>query len=279
MNILVIILKQKEEVFLKTFEKLHAAGNDFILFDFSEGETFQLDETLIKKICHRQMGVGADGVIVLDFYERENKKLNIKLFNSDGSESKMCANGTRCAVYFQAKKMHLQSIKVETLSGVYESKIKEDEVWLSMGIDHFKDEKIDFKKLECAFKFDQFYFADSGVPHSIFVVKNVKDLNIAELSPSIRHHKIFTKGCNVNFVERLSGNEFFVRTFERGVEDETLSCGTGILAISYSLKKHEGLSGNMQFQTKGGLLKSQIENNSISYGGKVISVFSGQLHF
>lgn len=263
---------------MKTFEKLHAAGNDFILFDFINSSSFDLSAAYIEKICHRQMGAGADGVVVLDEWDNEKCILKIRLYNSDGSISKMCANGTRCAAYYFSKKNSKPQIQISTLSGTYTCLVRDDETWLTMGAENIKDKEYDHQKLNCTFKYNQFYFADSGVPHSIFFVNNLASLDVKKIAPAVRHASMFAQGCNVNFVEKNTATQLQVRTFERGVEDETLSCGTGILAITHCLKKFEGFKDEIIFHTKGGILKSKIENDKITYGGKVYWVYSANLH-
>jgi diaminopimelate epimerase len=263
------------------FFKYHAAGNDFIVLDyFSENKiSVELNSSLIQKICHRQMGIGADGVVVLKSYDAQNKVLEIKLYNSDGGETSMCANGTRCALALLQKIFSWDSQKliVSTQSGKYEGIITKTDIWLSMDSSFIKTENYDAHHLKTNFEYSRFYFADSGVPHSVFMVKNVKTLDLNRIAPPIRNHFIFPRGCNVNFLTKIQDREFEVRTFERGVEGETLSCGTGILAITSMLKNIDKLEGEILFHTPGGILKSQIDNNQISYGGAVTLVYTATL--
>lgn len=263
------------------FYKFHAAGNDFIVLDYFSKDklNYELNHSFVQKLCHRQLGVGADGVVVLKHWDEKQEILSIDLYNSDGGITAMCANGTRCALALLKKIMGWKSkeLVVSTLSGQYQGRITETDIWLSMESSFIKSQEYDVKKLAVPFKYSSFYFANSGVPHSIFVVPNVAEININEVAPLVRSHEIFSEGCNVNFVTKIIDREYKVRTYERGVEGETLSCGTGILAISSMLKIKENAQGEFLFHTPGGPLKSLISLNKISYGGLITLVYSAIL--
>lgn len=261
------------------FYKYQAAGNDFILLDqiTSTSEKINLSQVQIQKICHRNFGIGADGLIILNDWDNDKKILKIDLYNSDGGVTAMCANGTRCAIALAKKILNLKDsqIIISTLSGQYIGKIEGDTYWLSIDKSAVKTFEYNASQLKTNFEYLSFYFADSGVPHSIFFVNELSHLDLPQIAPPVRHHEMFSHGCNVNFVKKNNNDNYDVRTFERGVEGETLSCGTGILAISYILSTKQHISGEIVFNTPGGILKAQIHDHEISYGGLVKLVFSG----
>ncbi len=262
------------------FSKYHAAGNDFILINNLNNEIkINFTPSMIAKLCHRQLGIGADGLVILKKWDEVKSILEIDLYNSDGGVTSMCANGTRCAFSMlkKIKNWNDKKITIKTLSGNYSASVSGEDTWLSMPANQIKTANYDIKKVPTTFEYSDFYFADSGVPHSLFLVADTKKLDLPKVAPTVRHHEIFPQGCNVNFMTKIKDNEFNLRTFERGVEAETLSCGTAILAISYILKKNFNLSGDFFFNTPGGKLKSNITADSISYGGYVTAVYSASL--
>lgn len=262
------------------FTKYHAAGNDFILINnLDQWIKEELTPRRIALLCHRQLGIGADGLVVLQNWDDAKNILKIDLYNSDGGVTSMCANGTRCA-FALLKKLNNwgdKSITIQTLSGAYDASVQGKDTWLSMPTSQIKTASFDIKKVPTSFEFSNFYFADSGVPHSLFFVPDVKQLDLVKIAPAIRHHKIFPEGCNVNFMTKVNDREFNLRTFERGVEAETLSCGTAILAISYILSRHFKVMGQVVFNTAGGILKSTLSAETISYGGYVTAVYNANL--
>lgn len=263
-----------------TFFKYHAAGNDFIVLNnLNQQYSNSLSTQEIHLLCHRQLGMGADGLVILQNWNEVSNILSIDLYNSDGGATEMCANGTRCAFALLSKLKQWQdkNISIQTRSGIYQAYASKFDMWLAKPIHEFKSSDFNIKKIPLTFDYSHFYFADSGVPHSVFFVQDVDKLDVNKISPMIRHHEIFPNGCNVNFITQITDNEFKVRTFERGVEAETLSCGTAILSISYILKNHFKSLGEILFHTSGGKLKSKISAESISYGGGVTAVFSGTL--
>jgi len=205
---------------------MHGSGNDFILID-DRKNIFPFDnKSLIKNLTSRSKGVGSDGLILLQ--ESNDFDFKMRFFNPDGLEQDMCANGLRCI-----SKMGLDlnicknEAYIETNCGSIKSKIKNNKVKLIF--------KHNFKtKLDVFIKNDlSFDFCDSGVSHVVFWDENLHFDNFKTFCREIRYHDFFKpNGTNVNIVKRISNNELFIRTYERGVEDETLSCGTGALAAA-----------------------------------------------
>ena len=223
------------------FYKYQATGNDFIIIDDRE-ELFDIDDSnLIKSLCERKMGVGADGLILL----RNHKNYDFEMiyFNSDGNQSTLCGNGARCIVSF-ANTLDIISSKSTFLAidGLHQANIYDKSV--SIKFNDIKTIQIDNGN----------YIVDSGSPHFITFKDNIENLDVESEGRSIRNMDKFSRdGINVNFVSL--GDSIRIRTYERGVESETLSCGTGAVAASIALF-FSGLfeDNEVDLQTNGGLL-------------------------
>lgn len=223
------------------FYKYQATGNDFIIIDDRE-ELFEIDDSnLIKSLCERKMGVGADGLILL----RNHNSYDFEMiyFNSDGNQSTLCGNGARCIVSF-ANTLDIISSKSTFLAidGIHQANIYDKSVSIKFN---------DIKSIQ----FDNGnYIVDSGSPHFITFKDNIENLDVEGEGRSIRNMDKFSRdGINVNFVSL--GDSIRIRTYERGVESETLSCGTGAVAASIALF-YSGLfeDNEVDLQTNGGLL-------------------------
>ncbi|MBF0387693.1 MAG: diaminopimelate epimerase [Candidatus Omnitrophica bacterium] len=209
------------------FTKMQGAGNDFVVVDHVPGMDY-CDFT--KKVCNRHMGIGADGVLVLG--ESRNCDFKMSIINADGSEAEMCGNGARCmAVYIKQKFAVVPEIfTLETLAGTIKASVQGEvaSVQLSEPKDFRSNVeiKIGDRKL-CG------YFINTGVPHTVIFVEGLQEFDVNGLGRIIRQHQVFApKGTNVNFVERVKDGIVAVRTYERGVEAETLACGTGSVAAA-----------------------------------------------
>jgi diaminopimelate epimerase len=238
------------------FSKLTAAGNDFVLIDNRKNIIAQKDyKFLAKKLCDRRYSIGADGLILLE--TSASRDFKMKYFNSDGSHACMCGNGGRSIARF-AYDLGVVNAKMafETDAGVINAEIlPQDRVKLDLYDP--KDIKRDIK-IEIDGKEFNADFINTGVPHAVIFVKSVKKINVFKYGRKIRHHKVFAPdGTNVNFVEVAKDNTLIVRTYERGVEDETLACGTGITACGI-------------ISTLKGFAKSPV--NIIAEGGDKLSV-------
>lgn len=208
------------------FVKMSGAGNDFIIIDNLKVSNLK---KLAQKVCERTNGIGADGLLVLGSSQKADYKMRI--INADGSEAEMCGNGARCLAGYIARKHKIPKNKrftIETLAGILEAEVDGEvaNVHLSDPKDYQGDIEITVneKKLHVA-------YIDTGVPHTIIFVDKLEDINVKVIGNIIRFHEKFQpKGTNVNFVEQLDNNYVNVRTYERGVEDETKACGTGSVA-------------------------------------------------
>lgn len=263
---------QKKLIFVAMkldFFKYQGTGNDFILVDNRQQEFPKNDTNLVAQLCDRRFGIGADGLILLELSKLHDFKM--VYYNSDGKQSSMCGNGGRCIVAF-AKKLEL--IKSETIfeaiDGIHEASISADEVSLKM---------IDVSEIE---KFEDHIFVNTGSPHHVTFVKEVKNINVNITGRKIRYGSpYFQEGVNVNFVEQQGENIFKVRTYERGVENETLSCGTGVTAVALAAHLANKTKNKIvQLSTEGGQLQVsfELDNNlykNVFLKGKATFVFNG----
>ena len=231
------------------FFKYEGTGNDFVMVDQRQTQYLTRQDTaLIERICDRRFGIGADGLILLQ--NAEGYDFEMVYFNSDGRESTMCGNGGRCIAAFAhslgAVGNHCRFVAID---GPHEASIKGDWVELKMG---------DVTDVEMG---DGSFVLNTGSPHYVVFVEDLSDMNIVESGQVIRYSDRFRQqGINVNFVEKTAGG-IEVATYERGVEDETLSCGTGVTAaaLSFSLANPQSENNEVAVSTKGGKLKVRFE--------------------
>ena len=251
------------------FFKYQGTGNDFVMID-DRNEVFDLnDHDLIAKLCNRKFGIGADGLILI----RNHQEVDFEMiyYNADGNLTSLCGNGSRCAVKF-ANKLGVIGNQCEfmTVEGILEAKIGKDLVHIKMpdvsGVDAFENH----------------YFLHTGSPHHICFVEDVEQYDVFNEGRKIRNGApYFEDGSNVNFVQSLDSSKIFVRTYERGVEDETLSCGTGVTAAAL-VKGLEGEPSPISVKTLGGDLQISFEkeNNrfeNIFLIGPAMHVYSGKI--
>jgi diaminopimelate epimerase len=221
------------------FTKMQGAGNDFLVIDHAAGVDYA---ALAVKACDRHMGVGADGILVLDASLKADHRMRI--INADGSEAEMCGNGARCmAVYIARKFARGESLfTMETLAGTLQARVQGEtaSVQLSAPADYRPDIGIPLSAGTL-----QGHYINTGVPHVVIFVDDLNGVDVNGLGAQVRRHAAFApRGTNVNFVQRLQGDAVALRTYERGVEAETLACGTGSVAsalIGY-LKRPSGPS-------------------------------------
>lgn len=253
------------------FCKYQGAGNDFILIDNRGNDFPELAVQHIKKMCDRHFGIGADGLMLLN--NKEGFDFEMVYFNSDGKEGSMCGNGGRCIVQF-ASNMGIKKTEYtfSASDGTHKAEIDlNKEISLQMN---------DVKNV--AYSLDHFVL-DTGSPHYVKFVSKIEDINVVSDGRKIRNSKEFEKkGINVNFVETLDEDHIFVRTYERGVEDETLSCGTGVAASALMAAHNDNGFNHVDVKTKGGNLGvefdkiSDSEFKNIWLSGPATFVFSGE---
>ncbi len=253
------------------FYKYHGAGNDFIIVDERTNNNI-FSKKFVKEICDRKTGIGSDGFILLK--NNLNYDFEMIYYNSDGEKSTMCGNGGRCIVHFA---FFLKIIKNKTtflaIDGPHNAKIVNDsKVILQMN----DIEKIIKKKNHT--------FINSGSPHHIIEKAEINSIDIKKVGSKIRYSKTYElKGVNVNFIKKISSTEFEIRTYERGVENETLSCGSGAVASAITMYNNKRTNHNrIKIKTLGGDLMVSFNFNKIYSGilleGPVKQVFNGTIN-
>ena len=233
------------------FWKLEGAGNDFLGLDGRAGD-FKLKRQQIADLCDRRRGVGADGVLVVEKPKVRGADFRMRYYNSDGGEAEMCGNGARCfALLARAVSGRKgKELRVQTQAGLLTLRTSGQEVQVSMT----EPTKLRLgRKLVVAGRKLAVDFLNTGVPHAVLFVRSVRSIDVAKQGRAIRYHSAFApSGTNVNFVEIGRGNRIHVRTYERGVEGETLACGTGVVAASILSNLRRGLKPPIQVATRGG---------------------------
>ncbi len=257
-----------------SFYKYHGAGNDFIIVDNRNGD-FVATPQQIAFLCHRHFGIGADGLMLIS--NHDTLDFTMQYFNSDGKEGSMCGNGGRCisAFYYE----HISSKKNLTfmaIDGVHQAEILHTENNITQVCLHMND----VKKVE---KTESGYLLDTGSPHLVIFDDNTTDLDILNEGMKIRYsEKYYEEGINVNFVE-IRRDELLVRTYERGVEDETLSCGTGAVASAIAASLFLKFSES-DITTRGGDLNVSFKKvgksfTNVRLTGPAAFVFSGEIEY
>ncbi len=253
------------------FYKYQGAGNDFVIVDNREGLFDGTNPNRISAICDRRFGVGADGLILLE--NSAEADFRMVYFNADGYHGSMCGNGGRCLVAF-AKSIGLfdTDAEFEANGNLYKASILDDRVSLSM---------LDVDRID---NFEEHAFLDTGSPHHVTFTENVSEIDVVGRGRKIRYGEPYgDEGTNVNFVEQKDETTFRVRTYERGVENETLSCGTGVTAValaSYFLEKTS--SERVRIETLGGELEVNFKYakgkfHNIVLVGPATFVFKGEI--
>ena len=255
-----------------TFYKYQGTGNDFVLIDNRRDIFDKNDTKTVAKLCDRRFGIGADGLILLE--NHESADFNMVYYNSDGNPSSMCGNGGRCLVAFAHFLNVIGTPAVfMAIDGEHKAKINGDgTVSLKM---------LDVNQVE---QHPQHVFLDTGSPHHVELVSNLEEKDIKMDGAKIRYGELYNEaGSNVNFVMKNSESNFSVRTYERGVEDETLSCGTGVTAVAIAMNYIGGTTLNeITLETQGGPLIVHFDKNEGAYRnvwlvGPAEQVFKGEI--
>jgi len=253
------------------FYKYHGTGNDFVLIDNREKLLENPDKQLVSRLCDRHFGIGADGIILLE--KSADYDFYMRYYNADGQEGSMCGNGGRCVVAFANTLGIIKNQSIfKAVDGIHEARINNTIVSLKMT--DVEDVKI----------YENHFFLNTGSPHHVCMVKGLNSYPVLDKGKQIRYDTpYYETGTNVNFVEQLTPNHFKVRTYERGVEDETLSCGTGVTAVAIAM--FEGNKTNLSniiLETLGGRLevrfkKTKNKFTNIFLKGAATFVFKGKI--
>ncbi|GAB6066671.1 diaminopimelate epimerase [Aquifex pyrophilus] len=224
------------------FWKLQGSGNDFVVIDDRDNKVEDFlkkrglsKEEFVKRVCAFHTGVGADGLILIKNPDNPENDFKWEFFNSDGSVAEMCGNGSRCAVRFAYERgIAGKNVKFETLAGVIKAEVLDKKV---VKVQLTPPTKLEEKTLKIKEGEIRGFFINTGVPHFVVPVENLERVNVIKLGRELRFHEEFQpKGTNVNFIQPVSEDTIKIRTYERGVESETLACGTGATAsaiVSY----------------------------------------------
>lgn len=236
------------------FYKYQGTGNDFVMIDNRQQAFDKNDTDQVAFLCDRRFGIGADGLILLENHDTYDFKM--VYYNSDGNESTMCGNGGRCLVAFARDLGVINNETVfEAIDGVHHASIENDTVKLQM---------VDVDSVET---YNTHVFLDTGSPHHVEHKDNIEDFDIKTDGAKIRYGEPYNEeGSNVNFVKKVTDDTFTVRTYERGVEDETLSCGTGVTAVAIAMHATKETKDNLiNLNVRGGELKVSFEEDNGAY--------------
>lgn len=254
------------------FYKYQGTGNDFIIIDNSKNEYTGLTQKTIQLLCDRKFGIGADGLIL--FNQKEGVDFEMDYFNADGRRSSMCGNGGRCIVKFYADQGHEKlSYTFLAPDGIHNAEI-----------DQKNRVRLKMNNVNRVITHHNHCILNTGSPHYVKFVTQLEELDVYENGKEIRNNKEFkAEGINVNFVEVLAEDQIFVRTYERGVEAETLSCGTGVTAAALVAAHNERGFNNVVIKTLGGELSVEFnkmgenEFTDIWLCGPASKVFEGEI--
>lgn len=264
------------------FTKMNGAGNDFIMID-NRNKKISLTKEQVVRMCNRFRGIGADGLMLLIPCSSKKADWAWDFYNPDGSKPTMCGNGSRCfARYIQkvtgTKK---KEITFETGAGIIHATFQGERVTVNLTQPHgLRLNEAVALKSGCA----TIHSLDTGVPHAVLFVENADQMMVNDVGAEIRYHKHFApKGTNVNFVQLLGPNHIRVRTYERGVENETLACGTGVTASSLISAEVHKFTSPVKIQVQGGdLLEVAFERKGKDFGNVRLTgpgdfVFEGKI--
>ena len=233
------------------FYKMSGAGNDFIIIDNRNQIVSDKDLSgFISGVCRRKMSAGADGLILIEASDRYDFRW--RFFNSDGSKAEMCGNGARCAARFaHVTGIAGTALSFETEAGVVSARVEGASVKVKMPDP--SDLRLAYP-LKLSDRSLQINSINTGVPHVVVIVEQVADIDVVSLGREIRLHGAFAPaGTNANFVQRREGNSIEIRTYERGVEDETLACGTGAIASAVISAQHFAMNSPVEVKTRSGV--------------------------
>jgi diaminopimelate epimerase len=266
------------------FTKMSGTGNDFIIIDHRQAFLSQEEmSAFARAVCRRKFSVGADGLILIE--NDENADFRWQFFNGDGSQAEMCGNGARCAARFAyAKGIAPANMSFLTVAGEIRAEVAGEEIKLAMTP---PENLVLNRQVELDGSSTIVHSVNTGVPHAVIFVKNNSHTQVKEWGHSIRFHEIYQPaGTNVNFVEVINENEIHVRTYERGVEDETLACGTGAVASAIIAALQEEVASPVRVTTSGGEILTiyfrintqiDIEISDVCLEGPAHFIYEGEL--
>jgi diaminopimelate epimerase len=263
------------------FTKMNGAGNDFVMLD-NRDSSLALTDTQIARLCDRHRGVGADGLLLVERPEAE-ADFRMRYYNADGREAEMCGNGARCFARFvdRLTPAATGTVTFETPAGVISATLRGDQVSLGMSQPGPFAAGVE---LDAAGEKLTVYSINTGVPHAVVLVDDLDGTNVHPLGAALRHHHHFQpRGTNVNFVRQLGPQDLAIRTYERGVEAETLACGTGVVASALTIATLTGAASPIRVLVKGGdtlsvdFLRTGEDFSHVVLTGPADFVFEGDI--
>lgn len=262
------------------FTKMNGAGNDFVMLD-NRDLKHSLDKQTIEQLCDRHRGIGADGFLVVE-PAANGADFKMRYYNADGGEAEMCGNGARCFARYAARVSGKSgNLSFETLAGVVTAEMLGENVRLGMSQPHGLS--LNTELLVAGEKM-KVQFLNTGVPHAVVFLGDITKVDIMKVGSAIRYHEHFApKGTNANFVGENPDGSISIRTYERGVEGETLACGTGVTAAALLFARLTGAGSPVQVKVKGGdTLVVGFENDGDSWKNVTLTgpadfVFEGQV--
>lgn len=255
------------------FTKSVASGNDFIIID----ATLKNYSKLAQFLCRRKVSIGADGLLVLGRSGKADFKMRI--FNADGSEAEMCGNGLRCAALYKGLS---KNMKIETRAGLYEAGIKgKNRVKVKMECPTSLESDVPIKVNNRSIRVN---YIDTGVPHTVIFVQAIDGIDVDSIGRNVRYYKRFKpRGTNVDFVEIIDDKNIKMRTYERGVEGETLACGTGAVAAAIIASRESRITDHkINVEARGGILKVYFKKiggiiKDVYLEGEAREVYKGEV--
>ena len=260
---------------------MSGAGNDFVVID-NRALSLALTRDQIASLCDRHFGIGADGLLAVEPADQSDADFRMRYYNADGGEAEMCGNGARCFARFvhPLRRADAEKVRFLTPAGLITGEYVGDEVriGLTAPTETRLHPRADFGWGEI-----EYHFMNTGVPHAVVYVPDAEQAEVAAHGRAIRRSPIFPRGTNVNFVQVTESGKLIVRTYERGVEDETLACGTGVVAAALLTNRVRRLALPLCVKVRGGdvlTIDARAEGEAfhdVTLTGPATEVFSGEI--
>ena len=263
------------------FVKMSGAGNDFVVID-NRALHHALAPDQIARLCDRHFGIGADGLLAVEPADRPDADFRMRYYNADGGEAEMCGNGARCFARFvhPLRRASAERVSFTTPAGLITGEYVGDEV--RIGLTAPTETKL-HQRADFGWGEIEYHFMNTGVPHAVVHVPDADKAEVVAHGRAIRRSAIFPRGTNVNFVQVTDSGKLIVRTYERGVEDETLACGTGVVASALLTHLVQKLALPLYVKVRGGdvlTIDARADGGSfanVTLTGPATEVFSGEV--
>jgi len=260
---------------MTSFLKYSGNGNHFVLLDGFAGASAPT-EADVRRLCDPIYGVGADGVAFIAPAEHATEAFRFRLWNSDGGEAEMCGNAARIAAkHFMDGHAELNQVTFKTMNGIYTATLEQGRLWLKM-----TEKSTQLNPDPALFReFEHWYVVNTGVPHLVLQVPDVQAVDLMSTAPAWRYHGAFPRGTNVDFISVPDSQVPLVnlRVYERGVEGETWSCGTGVAAVAWACQQFFGWKERVSIKTKGGEHQVRWDaQGALWYSGDITLCFKGE---